>query len=263
MSGTRLPNAFSLDARLPDQEIAAWIRAHGHDFGILSETVNDLWCLSACDHLVHFRSGFSHFAMLNSTKLDQTTTHYVHVPAPEGNPGFARPGGGSGLGMRRGAPGQHPPHAASHLCDWLADALDRVGRPRLRPRAPAGQWHWECITPPVMDNPEKPQMVARVRRGDLTGVLERGPARGGTPGNPYWLAGYGGSLSYILAQTGRWEEAIPPARQALEIVPDDPFLHEHLGFVLTGAGTLDEGEQAIRQAIAIDGDGRPVLQRAG
>ena len=77
----RLPNAFSLATRLPDQEWSAWVRAHGHDFSIMSEAVNDLWCLSACDHLVHSRSGFSHFAILNSIKLDQTTAHYVHVPA--------------------------------------------------------------------------------------------------------------------------------------------------------------------------------------
>ena len=42
---------------------------------------------------------------------------------------------------------------------------------------------------------------------------------------------------------GRFEEAIAPARKALEIEPEDPFLHEHLGFVLTRAGQAEEGEQ--------------------
>jgi len=252
----RLPNSFSLAGRLPDQEVAAWIRAHGHDFNILSDAVNDLWCLSACDHLVHFRSGFSHFAILNSTKLDEATVHYVHVPAlkeildslgPQEAVAWAR-GAVRKAGIRR--------LQQRYLFDWLADALDRVGETeaaaRERQRA---QWHWETVQHPVIDNPDRLQIEERARRGDLSGVLDRAQrAVQELPGNPFWLAGYGGSLSNVLAQVGRWEEAIALARQALEIEPEDPFLHEHLGFVLTGAGALQEGEQAIRQAIAIDGE---------
>jgi Flp pilus assembly protein TadD len=252
----RLPNSFSLAKRWPDQEVAAWIRAHGHDFDILSDTVNDLWCLSACDHLVHFRSDFSNFAALNSPKLDRTTMHYVHVPAlkeilesldPEEAVAWAR-GAVRKAAIRR--------IQLRYLSDWLADALDRVGQTeaaqRERQRA---QWHWECNHAPVVDNPGKPEVMARAQRGDFGGLLA--VARQATqelPGNPYWLAGYGGSLSNVLAQLGRWEEAILPARQALEIEPEDPFLYEHLGFVLSGTGALQEGEQAIRQAIAIDGE---------
>ena len=252
----RLPNSFSLATRLPDQEWAAWVRAHGHDFGIMSEAVNDLWCLSACDQLVHFRSGFSHFAILNSPKLDQSTVHYVHVPAlkeildslgPQEAVAWAR-GAVRKANIRR--------LQQRYLFDWLADALERVGQTeaaaRERQRA---QWHWEYHFSPVVDNPEKPHVIARLQRGDLTGVL--GVAQRAVqamPGNPYWFAGYGGSLSNILAQMGRWQEAIPPARRALEIAPEDPFLYEHLGFVLTGAGVPQEGEQAIRQAIAMDAE---------
>ncbi len=250
----RLPNAFNLASRLPDQEIAAWIRSQGHDFGILSETVNDLWCLSACDHFVHFRSSFSHFAMLNSGKLDQTNTHYVHVPNlkeimasldPEEAVTWAR-GSVRQANIRR--------LALDYLWHWLADALDRAGQTeaaaRERQRA---QWIWETHHAPVTDNADRPQVLARAMRGDLGGVLD--VARRAVvehPDNPYWLNGYGGSLSNVLAQMGRWEEAIPPAQQAVEMVPEDPFLHEHLGFVLTGAGALLQGEQAVRQAIAID-----------
>ena len=252
----RLPNAFSLVTRLPDQEWAAWVRAHGHDFSIMSEAVNDLWCLSACDHLVHFRSGFSHFAILNSAKLDLSTTHYVHVPAlkeildslgPREAVAWAY-GAVRKDSIRR----QHQ----KYLFDWLADALDRVGEAEAAAAARRrGQWHGECTTHPVIDNPEKRHQEDRERRGDLSGVLERARrAVQELPGNPFWLSGYGHSLSFILAQLGRWEEAIAPARRALEIEPEDPFLHEHLGFVLTRAGIVEEGEQEMRRAIAIDGE---------
>jgi Flp pilus assembly protein TadD len=251
-----LPNSFTLARRWPDQEVAAWIRSHGHDLDILSDTVNDLWCLSACDHLVHYRSDFSNFAALNSPKLDRSTMHYVHVPAlkeileslgPEEAVAWAR-GAVRKAAIRR--------IQLRYLSDWLADALDRVGdteaAERERQRA---QWHWECHQSPVVDNPGKPAVMARAQRGDFGGLLAVAQqAVEELPGNPYWLSGYGGSLSYVLAQMGRWQEAIPPARQALEIEPEDPFLHEHLGFVLSGAGALQEGEQAIRQAIAIDAE---------
>jgi Flp pilus assembly protein TadD len=252
----RLPNAFSLATRLPDQEWAAWVRAHGHDFSIMSEAVNDLWCLSACDHLVHFRSGFSHFAILNSAKLDETTAHYVHVPAlkeildslgPQEAVVWAR-GAVRKAGIRR--------LQQRYLFDWLADTLDRVGEAeaaaRERQRA---QWHWECHFSPVMDNPDRLQVEERARRGDFTGVVDRAlRAAREHPDNPFWLSGYGYSLSNVLAQTGRFEDAIVPARRALEIEPEDPFLHEQLGVVLTRAGKLEEGEQEIRQAIAIDAE---------
>jgi len=250
----RLPNSFSLASRLLDQEMAAWIRAHGHDFNILSDAVNDIWCLSACDHFIHYRSDFSNFAIINSTKLDETKTHYLHVPAlkeildslgPEEAVVWARAAARRG-DIRR--------IQLRYLRDWLADALDRVGQTeaasRERQRA---LWQWECIHAPVTDNPEKGVVEGLAQRGDFSGVLRVAQqAVEQMPGNPYWLAGYGGSLSNILAQLGRWEEAIPLARQAVEILPEDPFLYEHLGFVLTGAGALQEGEQALRQAIAID-----------
>jgi tetratricopeptide (TPR) repeat protein len=252
----RLPNSFSLAARLPDQELAAWVRAHGHDFGILSDAVNDLWCLSACDHFIHCRSDFSNFAILNSTKLDETNTHYLHVPALKEIL--------DSLGLEEavvlaGSAARKADIRRIQLYDLresLADALDRVGQTDAaaheRRRA---RWDWECHHTPVTDNPDNAQVEGRAQRGDFSGVL--GVAQRAVeemPGNPYWLAGYGGSLSNILAQMGRWQEAIPPAQQALEIVPEDPFLHEHFGFVLTGAGALQEGEQAIRQAIAIDAE---------
>jgi Flp pilus assembly protein TadD len=104
-----------------------------------------------------------------------------------------------------------------------------------------------------MDNPDKLAIKGRARRRDSTWALERAQrAVRELPGNPFRYSGDGGSLSYILAQIGRFEEAITPARKAVEFEPGNPFLQEQLGFMLTNAGKLDKGEQAICQAIVID-----------
>jgi Flp pilus assembly protein TadD len=143
-----------------------------------------------------------------------------------------------------------------YLFDWLADALDRVGQTeaaaRERQRA---QWHWECHHHPVVDNPERPLVQKRGRRGDQGGYLEVAQrAVQELPGNPYWLSGYGGSVSTVLLRMGRAQEAIAPARKALEIEPEDPFLYESLATILLFAGDPQEAERVIRQAIAFDND---------
>ena len=249
-----LPGAFTLASRLPDQEVAAWVRAHGHDFTILSEAVNDLWSLSVCAQLVHYRSGFSHFAILNSDHLDQTTAHYVHVPnmreildslPPDAAVDWAR------QAVRKAA---IRGIELQYLHDWLAESLERVGdtdaaaRERRR-----GRWHWECHHSPVVDNPDKPAVHERARRGDMGGLLAIAQqAAVEFPDNPYWRGGYGGSLSTALLRMGRAQDAVAPAREAVALDPEDPFLHEHLGSMLTYAGLLAQAEASIREAIAID-----------
>lgn len=249
-----LPNSFSLVTRPPDQGWAAWVCAHGHDFGVLSEAVNDLWCLSACNHLVHSRGGFNYFAILNSPKLDEGTARFVHVPVL--NEILDSLGPEEAVAWARGAVRKSNihRHRQQYRFNWLADALDRGGRTDeaalARRRGPR---HWEVTFRPVMDNPDKLAIKGRARRRDSTWTLERAQrAVRELPGNPLRYSGDGGSLSYILAQIGRFEEAITPARKAVEFEPGNPFLQEQLGFMLTNAGKLDKGEQAICQAIVID-----------
>ena len=141
-----------------------------------------------------------------------------------------------------------------YLSDWLADALDRVGQTEAAGHArQQARWHWECHHHPVMDNPDKPSVDERARRGDLAGALERAErAEQELPGNPFWLSGYGHSLSNVLAQMGRFVAAIAPARKAVEIEPENPFLHEQLGLVLIGSGGSKRANRMILRAIEID-----------
>ena len=249
-----LPNSFSLVTRLPDQGWAAWVCAHGHDFGVLSEAVNDLWCLSACNRLVHSRGGFNYFAILNSPKLDEGPARFVHMPAP--NEILDSLGPEEAMAWARGAVRKSNMHRQrqQYRFNWLADALDRGGRTDEAALARwRGPWHWEFTFHPVMDSPDKLAIKGRERRLDFTCALERAQrAVRELPGKPFWYSGYGGSLSYILAQMGRFEEAVAPARKAVEFEPGDPFLREQLGIMLINAGKLNKGEQTICQAIVID-----------
>ncbi|HTW72093.1 MAG TPA: tetratricopeptide repeat protein [Acetobacteraceae bacterium] len=253
---THLPGAFSLATRRPDQEWLSHMRAHGFDFGILVDAVVDLWGLSSCDYLLCSSSGFTQAAILNSTKLNGSNTFEMPIPMfreilnsldPPTAVAWAR-GAVRKADMRR--------MQLDYLHRYLADALDRAGNPAeaetARRRA---QWHWDCGHAPVMDDPARADEQAAAREGDLAPAVAR--ARFGVaalPGNPYMLAGYGHSLSNLLAQQGRLDEAIPPALQALQIEPADAHLHAHLADLLARKGDLADAETRIRQAIAIDPD---------
>jgi tetratricopeptide (TPR) repeat protein len=241
----RLPNAFSLASRLPDQEWWAWMRANGHDIGILIDTVNDVWALGECEHLIYStRSGFSRFAALNSQKLTAERIHPINIPLfgeilrglePALAADWARAALRTTETMR---------YREAYVADEIAQALERGGTEaeamaaRLR-----ATWHRETALPPpsirVAPGEEPAIIIARAR-------AER------SPGNPYVLSGYGDSLSEVLLRSGRLEEAAAAARRALELLPRDPYLHVQFGLVAMQQEHLEDAEAAFRQAIQIE-----------
>lgn len=64
-------------------------------------------------------------------------------------------------------------------------------------------------------------------------------------------------LGETLAGQGRWDEAAAAFRQALAALPDDPVLHNNLGFVLFQAGQADQAIPAFERALALDPDHLP------
>lgn len=241
----RLPNAFSLASRLPDREWSSWMRAHGHDIDMLVDTVNDVWGLSECEHLIYStRSGFSRFATLNSQKLDQRRIHPISIPLfgeilrslePSVAAKWARAALRKTEAMR---------YRETYVAEEIAHALERAGSAEetaaARRRA---DWHREAALPPPPVRPadsEEPTIaLARAR-------AER------SPDNPYLLAGYGDSLSEVLARHGRLDEAVVAARHAIDIEPRDPYLYCQLGIVLTQLRSFDDAEAALRYAILLE-----------
>jgi tetratricopeptide (TPR) repeat protein len=252
---SRLPNAFSLATRLLDQEVIAYIRAQGHDIGILIDAVNDLWCLSQCDHLVHYRSGFSEFAILNSRKLNKDTTHYVHIPAfeeilrtlePQQAVEWARMAVRKADARRMQLP---------YLHDWYADALERAGETEAAVAARRrAKWQWDATTSPIVDTAERRHLERQAwSGGDLDAPIanaERVVRE--LPGNPFVLAGHDHSLSNLLMKAGRLDEALQYAREAVAIEPDDAYSHQHLGDVLLRTHALPEAEHEFRRAIELE-----------
>lgn len=253
---SRLPNSFSLATRLLDQEVIAYIRDKGHDIGILIDAVNDLWCLSACDQLVHYRSGFSDFAALNSPKLTAATKHYIHVPAfEEILQGFepAKAVQWARFAVRKADSRRMELH---YLHEWLADAYERAGdAAQAAMSRQRRQWHWDATTSPIVDVPQRHSLQQQVHRGDLTQPLANAQrVAAALPGNPYVLAGYGQSLGTLLMGVGRLDEALDCVRQAVALDPADAHLQHHLGQVLLRMQRWAEAEAALRAAVQRDAD---------
>ncbi|MCG3127936.1 MAG: Beta-barrel assembly-enhancing protease [Phycisphaerae bacterium] len=59
-------------------------------------------------------------------------------------------------------------------------------------------------------------------------------------------------LAICLCAQKRPAEALPPARQAVQLVPDAPFNHYALAYTLDDLDKLAEAEQCIRAAIELD-----------
>ncbi|HEY1936278.1 MAG TPA: tetratricopeptide repeat protein [Acetobacteraceae bacterium] len=250
----RLPGAFSIATHLPDRDCMAYVRAYDHDVSILVDAVNDLWCLSACDHLVlSGRSGFSQFAILNSLKLSRATAHYMDVPLFGDLLETLEPH--EALQWAKAAVRKIDANRMrlAYLYEAYAAAAARAGATDEEESARRrGRWYWETTASPVVDIPER-SVFAGLPRGEYAGViafLRRAASQ--LPDNPYVLAGYGDSLSNVLAMQGNIDEAIVVARRAIELEPRDPYLHSHLGKLLAATGASDDAERALRRAIDLD-----------
>ena len=60
------------------------------------------------------------------------------------------------------------------------------------------------------------------------------------------------NLGLALAASGKAEEGIAEYRKALEIDPENPEIHLNLGVAWAGAGNLDEAVKAYGQALRLD-----------
>lgn len=61
-------------------------------------------------------------------------------------------------------------------------------------------------------------------------------------------------LGGILAQTGRFSEAVIANQTAVDLYPQDAETHNNLGVSLTALGQLEEAEASCKQAIALNPD---------
>lgn len=242
---TRLPNSFSIATHLPapQQSIEEHLRVQGRDLSILIDAVNDAWCLSACEHLIYsVRSGFSQFAYLNSPKLDRRRIHSMHVPVLGEILDTLEPPVAVEWALAAARKLEERRLRPEYIYIDVARAFERAGMTddaaQARRRA---EWYREAaVPPPRVTAGEEPVAIAAARRR-----AER------SPGNPYLLAGYGDSLCEVLARHDRLDEAIAVARKALEMMPQDPYLHNQLGTLLTRSRAFDEAEQELRRAIEL------------
>ncbi len=62
------------------------------------------------------------------------------------------------------------------------------------------------------------------------------------------------SMGWVLFQKGNSADAFDFIIQAVNVLPDDPVILEHLGLVLLDLGQEDEGEEMLRRALALGGD---------
>ncbi|NCQ35177.1 tetratricopeptide repeat protein [bacterium] len=62
------------------------------------------------------------------------------------------------------------------------------------------------------------------------------------------------SIAWIRFRQGRMNEAFDYLVRAVNVLPDDPVVLEHLGVVLAAKGQDDEARQMLRRALAMGGD---------
>jgi len=253
---SRLPNAFALDSQRLDMEIGAYVIAHKYDISILVDAVTDLWALSQCRQLIHSRSAFTHFAIMNSAHLDDGNTFYIHMP------------------MFQEILDSVPPETA---VAWARAAVRKIDLNRMifekMHRALAGSlrraglddeaalytkramWHFDASNAPEIANPE--QFAERAeRQGGNTDLAVRRIRRAiaSMPENPYFRGGYAGSLSTLLFRRGELQAAVAAAREAVALDPLDAFLHAHLGGLLAIAGDIAAAEASFHSALRIAPD---------
>ena len=70
------------------------------------------------------------------------------------------------------------------------------------------------------------------------------------PGNGAFLD----SMGWVLYRQGKVESAFDFMIQAVNVLPDDPVILEHLGMVLIGMGQAQEGSEMLRRSLAMGGD---------
>lgn len=70
------------------------------------------------------------------------------------------------------------------------------------------------------------------------------------PGNGAYLD----SLGWVQYRLGRFEDALDALIQAVNVLPEDPVILEHLGMALKAAGKRTEAGEALRRALGFGGD---------
>jgi len=252
----RLPNAFAFDTLRLDREFMAYVIANKHDITILVDAVTDLWALSQCQQLIYSRSAFTHFAIMNSAHLGEGNTFYIHMPLfeeildsvpPETAVEWA-------YAAARKIELSRMMYEKSHYA--LVSALRRAGREEeaaLQTKRAA--WRYDASHAPEIANPtiftaraELGQGVVGIAETRIRHAIEQ------MPDNPYFLGGFGGSLSSLLRRRGDLEGAIAAAREAVALDPLDAFLHDHLGALLAMAGNFEAAEPSFRKAVELAPD---------
>lgn len=64
------------------------------------------------------------------------------------------------------------------------------------------------------------------------------------------------SLGWVLYRQGRFEDALDALIQAVNVLPEDPVILEHLGMALKAAGKPVEAAEALRRALGFGGDAK-------
>ena len=70
------------------------------------------------------------------------------------------------------------------------------------------------------------------------------------PGNGAYLD----SMGWVMYRNGRFEEAFDYLIQAVNVIPEDPVILEHLGMVLNDLGQVTEALEVLRRAQGLGGD---------
>jgi tetratricopeptide (TPR) repeat protein len=242
----------------PDQHWARHLAENNFDLSILSDAVNDLWFLSECDAIVRSpHSGYSKFAIMNSQKI--TSERIVDVPVPTCAEIFASLKPDLAVNWTRLAlrAAQTRRVRDAYPFRWFSDALERAGRNdesiHIRKLA---DWQWETTYGAAVNVPGEqwsPADLAGEKLEAAIAICRRVAER--LPNNPYVLAGYPPrSLSHLLAESGRLNEAVAVASRAIEMEPEDAYLHYDLGGLLMRGNRFDEAERTLRKAIALAPD---------
>ena len=66
------------------------------------------------------------------------------------------------------------------------------------------------------------------------------------------------SLGWVLYRQGRFEAALDYLIQAVNVLPEDPVILEHLGMVLKATGQKDQALDVFRRALTLGGDQKRV-----